>query len=210
MAKTYPALAPCLESGRTEAGVDEAGRGALAGPVVAAAVILPPDFTHPLVRDSKTLNPAQREEAREVVLHHALCWGLGILSVEEIDRQNILQAAISAMHQAVDQLHQAPDWLLVDGNRFRSHRIPHTCVVKGDGKLMSIAAASILAKTYRDDMMRLLHIQHPYYGWATNMGYPTPPHRRAIAERGPTAWHRQSFKLLPPVTLFDDPAAARS
>jgi ribonuclease HII len=201
--KTQPLLPAQLQPGRVEAGVDEAGRGPLAGPVVAAAVILPQGFSHPLLRDSKTLKPPQLEAARTLVLEHALAWGLGIVSVAEIDRQNILQAAISAMHQAVDLLPIAPEWLVVDGNRFRPHRIPHTCLVRGDAHHAAIAAASILAKTYRDDLMRHLHTHYPAYGWDRNMGYPTAAHRAAIVAHGITPWHRRSFRLLPAASLFE-------
>ena len=201
--KPQPMLPAQRQPGRVEAGVDEAGRGPLAGPVVAAAVILPQGFSHPLLRDSKTLKPPQLEAARTLVLEHALAWGLGMVSVAEIDRQNILQAAISAMHQAVDLLPIAPEWLVVDGNRFRPHRIPHTCLVRGDAHHAAIAAASILAKTYRDDLMRHLHTLYPHYGWNRNMGYPTAVHRAAIAAHGPTPWHRRSFRLLPAASLFE-------
>lgn len=178
-----------------EAGLDEVGRGCLAGPVVAAAVILPQDFSHPLLHDSKQLSAALRHELREVILASALAWAIAEASHEEIDRINILNASFLAMHRAVDALEVRPEHLLVDGNRFTPYPgIPHTCIVKGDGKFASIAAASILAKTYRDDLMRRLHEQHPEYHWDSNAGYPTPAHKRAIAALGPTPWHRRSFR----------------
>lgn len=197
-------MLPGLDPHRTEAGVDEAGRGALAGPVVAAAVILPPGYTHPLLIDSKKLTAPQREDARVLILEVALAWGLGMMSVTEVDRQNILQAALSAMHEAIDMLDPAPQHLLVDGNRFRKHDISHTCVIKGDATYTPIAAASILAKTYRDDLMRQLHLQHPHYGWDVNKGYPTPPHRRALLQHGLSPLHRRSFRCLPQPGLFDE------
>lgn len=176
------------------AGVDEAGRGPLAGPVVAAAVILPDGFVHSLIRDSKKLTEAQRLEAREVVQAHALCWNLGIGTVARIEQENILQATFFAMHEAIDGLPETPTQLLVDGNRFRSHAIPHTCIVKGDDKEACIGAASILAKTYRDEIMQMLDALHPQYGWRQNKGYPTKAHKLAVQEWGPTPWHRKSFR----------------
>jgi len=180
-----------------EAGCDEAGRGCLAGPVFAAAVILPPDFYHPMLNDSKKLSPGIREKLREIVEESAVCFAVASVDEGEIDQINILNASFLAMHRAVEQLEPVPDHLLVDGNRFRSFRnIPHTCVIKGDGKYSSIAAASILAKTYRDQYMKLLHEMHPQYGWDRNKGYPTSAHRAAVMEYGPTPFHRRSFRLL--------------
>lgn len=183
--------------GLIEAGCDEAGRGCLAGAVYAAAVILPPDFSHPQLNDSKQLTARQRELLREVVEREALAWAVGIVSPEEIDRINILNASFLAMHRAIDQLSLRPEYLIIDGNRFRPYAdIPHTTIVKGDARYLSIAAASILAKTHRDEAMRALHQKYPDYGWDRNAGYPTPAHRRAIATHGITPHHRRSFKLL--------------
>lgn len=181
-----------------EAGCDEAGRGCLAGPVVAAAVILPKDIDHPLLNDSKQLSERQRNEARLIVEEQAIAWAVGFVDAAEIDQINILQASFLAMHRALDQLSQRPELLLIDGNRFRAYgHIPHQCIVKGDAKFTAIAAASILAKTYRDDYMTHLHTQHPHYGWDQNKGYPTEVHRAAIAAHGACSHHRQSFRLLP-------------
>lgn len=181
-----------------EAGCDEAGRGCLAGPVVAAAVILPPRLRLPGLDDSKKLTPAGRERLRPLIEQGALAWGVGAASVEEIDRINILNAAFLAMHRAIASLQVQPQLLLVDGNRFNAYAgIPHLCIIKGDAKLRSIAAASVLAKTHRDEMMAALHARHPAYGWQVNKGYPTADHRAAIAAMGPCAHHRTSFTLLP-------------
>ncbi|MEM1319178.1 MAG: ribonuclease HII [Bacteroidota bacterium] len=181
-----------------EAGCDEAGRGCLAGPVYAAAVILPPDFEAPLLNDSKQLREKQREQLREQIEAEASAWAVGIVGPEEIDDINILNASFLAMHRALDQLSTRPQSILVDGNRFQDYqRIPHHCMIKGDGRFMSIAAASILAKTYRDDYMKQLAKQFPGYGWERNKGYPTVAHRQAIQEHGVTEHHRRSFKLLP-------------
>lgn len=180
-----------------ECGCDEAGRGCLAGPVVAAAVILPEHFAHPLLNDSKQLTESQRELLRPIIEAEALSWGIGVCSPEEIDQLNILQASITAMHRAIDQLVLSPELLLIDGNRFRPYpRIPHECIVKGDATYRSIAAASILAKTERDRMMLELAQQYPGYGFAEHKGYPTPQHRAALAELGPSPVHRLSFRLL--------------
>lgn len=180
-----------------ECGCDEAGRGCLAGPVVAAAVILPERFAHPLLNDSKQLTESQRELLRPIIEAEALSWGIGVCSPEEIDQLNILQASITAMHRAVDQLVLSPELLLIDGNRFRPYPgIPHECIVKGDATYRSIAAASILAKTERDRMMLELALQYPGYGFAEHKGYPTPQHRAALAELGPSPVHRLSFRLL--------------
>ena len=178
-------------------GIDEAGRGPLAGPVVAGAVILPEDSKILWLNDSKQLTEKQRYTLREVIEKEALAWAVGVVSPEEIDKINILNASFLAMHRAVDQLNVRPQHLLIDGNRFKKYRdLPHTTVVKGDGKYLSIAAASILAKTYRDDYMNRLHEEYPYYDWNRNKGYPTKKHRAAIAERGTTPYHRLTFNLL--------------
>lgn len=181
-----------------EAGIDEAGRGCLAGPVVAAAVVLPPAYTHRLLNDSKQLSRKQREAVREDILKDAVSWGVGEATPHEIDEINILQATYLAMHRAIDKLDLQPEYLIVDGNRFKPYQdTPATCIVKGDGKFLSIAAASVLAKTYRDDLMTLLDKENGAYGWKQNAGYPTKQHRQAIAEFGATAYHRMSFTLLP-------------
>ncbi len=181
-----------------EAGCDEAGRGCLSGPVVAAAVILPEGWNHPLLNDSKQLTHKQRDLLRTVIENEALHWAVGLVSPEEIDRINILRASFLAMHLALDQLSVRPQSILVDGNRFVPYRdIPHHCIIKGDGKYRNIAAASVLAKTHRDEMMESLHLALPHYGWNQNKGYPTPAHRRAIALHGPCIHHRMSFTLLP-------------
>ena len=183
--------------GIMECGCDEAGRGCLAGPVVAAAVILPERFAHPLLNASKQLTETQRELLRPIIEAEALSWGIGVCSPEEIDQMNILQASITAMHRAIDQLVLSPELLLIDGNRFRPYPgIPHECIVKGDATYRSIAAASILAKTERDRMMQELALQYPGYGFAEHKGYPTPQHRAALAELGPSPVHRLSFRLL--------------
>ena len=193
-----------LIAGRVEAGCDEAGRGCLAGPVTAAAVILPPDFHNDLINDSKQLTERQREQLRPVIEREALAWAVAMVSPQEIDRMNILRASITAMHRALDQLKVRPEGILVDGNRFYPYQdIPHTTIVKGDGKMLCIAAASILAKTHRDELMRCLHEEFPQYGWDRNKGYPTPDHRAAIAAHGVTPYHRHTFQLLPQPTLFD-------
>ena len=197
-------LQPYLIAGRVEAGCDEAGRGCLAGPVTAAAVILPPDFHIVLIIDSKQLTERQRERLRPIIEREAIAWAVAMVSPQEIDRINILRASITAMHRALDQLTVRPEGILVDGNRFFPyHDIPHTTIVKGDGKMLSIAAASILAKTHRDELMRQLDLEFPQYGWARNKGYPTPDHRAAIAQYGVTPHHRHTFQLLPQPTLFD-------
>lgn len=201
-----PLPAQASEASVLEAGCDEAGRGCLAGPVVAAAVILPPNFVHPLLNDSKQLTEARREALRPVIIERALAWGIGIVECDEIDRINILRASILAMHRALDSLRETiiPDAISVDGNRFTSYRgIPHTTYVKGDARFANIAAASILAKTERDHIMMRLHDDYPQYGWGDNKGYPTEAHRAAIAAYGPTPHHRMSFRLIPEPTLFD-------
>lgn len=194
-----------LIEGRIEAGCDEAGRGCLAGPVTAAAVILPPDFNNELINDSKQLTEKQREALRPIIEREALAWAVSFVSPKEIDQINILRASITAMHRAIDQLKVRPEALLIDGNRFYKYQdIPHTTIVKGDGKMMSIAAASILAKTHRDEYMRRIAQEYPQYGWDKNKGYPTQDHRAAIAAHGTTPYHRMSFQLLPQPTLFDN------
>lgn len=190
-------LLPYLHEELTEAGCDEAGRGCLAGSVYAAAVVLPKDFRNEMLNDSKQLTEKQRYALREVIEREALAWSVGIVTPEEIDKINILKASILAMHRAVDGLKVRPQHLLIDGNRFTKYAdIPHTTVVKGDGKYLSIAAASILAKTYRDDYMNGLHEKYPYYDWNHNKGYPTPKHREAIRIYGTTPYHRMTFNLL--------------
>lgn len=186
-----------LNRGVVEAGCDEAGRGCLAGPVFAAAVILPEDFSSELLNDSKKLTEKQRYELRPVIEKAAISWAIGMYDHLKIDKVNILNASIFSMHRALDQLSVCPDHILVDGNRFKPYKnIPYTTIVKGDGKYLSIAAASILAKTYRDDYMLMLHEIHPGYGWNHNKGYPTAFHRKALADFGITPFHRKSFKLF--------------
>ena len=181
-----------------EAGCDEAGRGCPAGAVFAAAVILPPDFSNEQLNDSKQLSEKRRYALRPLIEREALAWAVGIVTPEEIDRINILNASFLAMHRAVDQLKIRPQHLLIDGNRFNPYAgIPHTTVVKGDGKYLSIAAASVLAKTYRDDYMNELAARYPGYHWLENKGYPTKAHREAIRQLGVTPYHRRSFALLP-------------
>ncbi|MFN6087649.1 MAG: ribonuclease HII [Cyclobacteriaceae bacterium] len=181
-----------------EAGCDEVGRGCLAGPVVAAAVILPKKFKHKLLTDSKQLKKKDREQLQEEIKGAALAWAVAEVSHEEIDEINILNASFKAMHLALDQLEVVPEFLLIDGNRFTAYKkIQHQCIVKGDSKYLSIAAASVLAKTYRDDLMEKLSDQYPGYGWESNMGYPTVQHRDGIRFLGITPYHRKSFQLLP-------------
>ncbi|MDE5612721.1 MAG: ribonuclease HII [Odoribacter sp.] len=180
-----------------EAGCDEAGRGCLAGPVFAAAVILPDDFSNEWLNDSKQLSEKQRDRLRTVIEQEALAWAVASVDNHEIDQINILNASILAMHRALDQLTIRPEHIIVDGNRFKPYsQIPHLCIVKGDGKYMSIAAASILAKTHRDEYMEKLHRQFPHYNWQKNKGYPTKEHREGIARYGTTDFHRMSFNLL--------------
>lgn len=181
-----------------EAGCDEAGRGCLAGPVTAAAVILPKDFTHHELNDSKQLKKSKREEIRRIIEDVAISWAVVFVDHEEIDKVNIANASFLAMNRAVDKLKNRPELLLIDGNRYKPHNdIPFECVIKGDGKYYSIAAASILAKTYRDDFMEEIGKKHPEYGWDKNAGYPTLAHRKAIRTHGVTEFHRRSFKQLP-------------
>jgi ribonuclease HII len=181
-----------------EAGCDEAGRGCLAGPVFAAAVILPKDFRNKLLNDSKQLTEAERYRLRPVIEKSAIAWAVAEVNNIEIDQINILNASFLGMHRAIDQLKITPELLLIDGNRFNKYKdIPHECIIEGDAKYMSIAAASVLAKTYRDDFMKKMADKYPVYGWHTNMGYATRQHRDAIKENGTTELHRMSFQLLP-------------
>lgn len=190
-------LLPYLQEGRIEAGCDEAGRGCLAGAVYAAAVILPAGFSNDRLNDSKQLTERQRYALREVIEREAVAWAVGVVTPEEIDRINILRASFLAMHRAIDALGVRPRHLLIDGNRFQPYPgIDHTTIVKGDGKYLSIAAASILAKTYRDDYMNALHREYPFYDWDKNKGYPTAKHRAAIRAHGTTPYHRLTFNLL--------------
>jgi len=190
-------LRPYLNKNQIEAGCDEAGRGCLAGSVFAAAVILPANFKNELLNDSKKLTEKRRYELREIILKESIAWAIGIVENNEIDKINILNASIKAMQLAVEKLSEKPEHLLIDGNRFKPYKdIPHTCIVKGDAKYMSIAAASILAKTFRDDYMIDLHNKIPVYDWKNNKGYPTKKHRIAIAKYGITEYHRKSFRLL--------------
>lgn len=185
------------EQGRVEAGCDEAGRGCLAGSVYAAAVILPSDYHNERLNDSKKLTARQRYALRQDIERDAVAWAVGVVTPQEIDQINILNASILAMHRALDQLQVRPEAIIVDGNRFKPYRdLPHTTIVKGDGKYLSIAAASILAKTYRDDEMVRLAQEYPDYDWQHNMGYPTRKHREAIRQHGVTPYHRRTFNLL--------------
>jgi ribonuclease HII len=190
------ALLPYYRAGMIEAGCDEAGRGCLAGPVFAAAVILPPDWDHALLNDSKKLLSKHREEVREAILSSAIEWAVASCSAAEIDQYNILQASILAMHRAIDQLTVRPEGLLIDGNRFNPYLgIPHICLIKGDARYRSIAAASILAKTTRDAYMKEIAQEYPEYGWDVNKGYPTLAHRKALELLGPSVHHRTSFRV---------------
>ena len=187
-----------------EAGCDEAGRGCLAGPVFAAAVILPSDFQNDILNDSKQLSERQRYQLREVIEREAVAWAVAECSPQEIDKRNILRCSILAMQRAVEQLKVRPQHLIIDGNRWYPYEIPADTIVKGDAKYMSIAAASILAKTYRDDRMKALAKDYPQYGWDKNMGYPSKAHREAIRQYGPTPHHRMTFHLLPEEQLTLD------
>lgn len=181
-----------------EAGTDEAGRGCLSGPVVAAAVILPENFQHDFLNDSKQLSEKKRQELRPYIEEHALAYAVAFIDHEEVDKLNVLQASITGMHRSIEQLNPQPEFIIVDGNKFKQYKeIPHQTIVKGDAKFMSIAAASVLAKTYRDEYMEKIHNEFPQYNWKKNKGYPTKEHRNAIRECGPTPYHRKSFKLLP-------------
>lgn len=199
-------LTSFLDPDAVEAGCDEAGRGCLAGPVFAAAVIMPQDFEHPLLNDSKKLSEKDRYLLRPIIEKEALSWAVGQVDPAEIDQINILNASFVAMHRALDQLHTRPNSLLIDGNRFKPYQeIPFHCIIKGDGKYISIAAASILAKTYRDDYMMQIAKAFPQYDWLNNKGYPTKKHRLAIQAHGVCVHHRKSFRLLPEAeqgTLF--------
>lgn len=193
-----PSLSNCYQFGCMEAGCDEAGRGCLAGPVVAAAVILPDDFHHPWLNDSKQLSEKRREALRPIIEHEAIAWAVGECSPAEIDEMNILNASIEAMHRAIRALQVPARSVIVDGNRFKPlGNLPWRTFVKGDGRFGNIAAASILAKTHRDEMMRRLAEEYPAYGWEINKGYPTKAHRKAIADFGPSPLHRSTFRLLP-------------
>ena len=190
-------LASHYYEGKIEAGCDEAGRGCLAGSVYAAAVILPEDYQNELLNDSKQLTEKRRYELREIIERDAIAWAVGIVTPDEIDEINILNASILAMHRALDQLKVRPEAIIVDGNRFKPYKeLPCTTIVKGDGKYLSIAAASILAKTYRDDYMNQLALEYPQYDWLSNKGYPTKKHREAIRQYGITPYHRKSYNLL--------------
>ena len=190
-------LENCFIAGRMEAGCDEAGRGCLAGPVYAAAVILPEDFSHPLLNDSKQLSERQRDLLRPIIEKEAVAWAVGIVKAEEIDNINILNASILAMHRALDALKVRPGGVIVDGNRFKQYRdLDCRTFVKGDGRYANIAAASVLAKTHRDEEMLRLHADYPIYHWNRNKGYPTRDHRAAIEASGPSPHHRMSFRLL--------------
>lgn len=190
-------LLPCLNENLVEVGCDEAGRGCLAGAVYAAAVILPPDYKNELLNDSKKLTEKQRYQLRPIIEKEALAWAVGVVTPQEIDKINILNASFLAMHRALDKLALRPEYILVDGNRFKPYQsVPYTTVVKGDGKYLSIAAASILAKTYRDDYMNALHQEYPMYDWLSNKGYPTKKHREAIRRFGTSPYHRMSYNLL--------------
>lgn len=198
-------LASHYYTGKVEAGCDEAGRGCLAGSVYAAAVIFPEDYQNEALNDSKQLTDKRRKELRDIIQRDAIAWAVGMVTPEEIDKINILNASILAMHRALDQLQVRPEAIIVDGNRFKPYRpvvdgcaihIPHTTIVKGDGKYLSIAAASILAKTYRDDYMDALAKEYPQYDWMKNKGYPTKKHREAIRQYGITPYHRKTFNML--------------
>lgn len=190
-------LKNCYNEGKIEAGCDEAGRGCLAGSVYAAAVIFPADYQNEELNDSKQLTDKKRHQLREIIERDALAWAVGVVTPEEIDKINILNASFLAMHRALDQLTLRPEAIIVDGNRFKQYgKIPHTCIVKGDAKYLSIAAASILAKTYRDDYMDGLAEEYPQYDWKSNKGYPTKKHREAIRQYGVTPYHRMSYNLL--------------
>ncbi len=196
-------LSPHYYTDEIEAGCDEAGRGCLAGSVFAAAVILPRDYDNPMLDDSKKLSAARREALRREILRDAVAWAVGEATSGEIDRINILRASILAMHRALDGLAVRPEAIIVDGNRFSSYRnLPFTAIVKGDGKYQAIAAASILAKTFRDEYMERLSKQYPYYGWDRNKGYPTTEHRKAILQYGPSPYHRMSYAPLSEGALF--------
>jgi len=197
-------LKPFYLDGEVEAGCDEAGRGCIAGPLFAAAVVLSPRFRNPVLNDSKKLSPKKRQQLRTVIENEAIAWGVGVVDEREIDQINILNASFLAMHRALDNMEVIPTHLLIDGNRFKPYRkIPHNCIVKGDGIYASIAAASILAKTHRDEYMDSVCMEYPLYGWNKNRGYPTREHRKALLEHGVTPYHRRSFRLLDDQLRFD-------
>ncbi len=203
-AKKHTPLLSCMHPDRIEAGCDEAGRGCLAGPVFAAAVVLKPEFRCEGLNDSKQLPERERSRLRPVIEQNALCYAVEMCTPDEIDELNILWASVKAMHKALDRLTVTPDHILIDGNRFHPfQQIPYTCVIKGDGKYLSIAAASVLAKTYRDEYMQNLHNQFPVYGWARNKGYPTITHREAIRQHGITVHHRKTFHLIEKQLTFE-------
>ena len=181
-----------------EAGTDEAGRGCLAGPLVAAAVILPKDFSHHFLNDSKQLSEKKRKELKPIIEAQSLAFAVSFVWQEEVDKINVLQASITGMHRAIAQLKTTPEFIIVDGNKFKNYKeIPHKTIIKGDSKFLSIAAASVLAKTYRDEYMEKIHLEYSDYNWQKNKGYPTKEHREAIRNFGVTKYHRKSFKLLP-------------
>lgn len=187
-----------------EAGTDEAGRGCLSGPVVAAAVILPPDFHHEFLNDSKQISEAKRRILRPIIEEQAVAFGVSFIHNEEVDELNVLQASLTGMHRSIDQLSVVPEFIIVDGNKFKPYgEVPFETIVKGDAKFKSIAAASVLAKTYRDEFMEKIHKEFPQYNWKQNKGYPTKEHRSAIAASGATKYHRKSFKLLPTQLKLD-------
>lgn len=203
MAGLPPVLLSHHQAGRLEAGVDEAGRGCLAGPVVAAAVILPPVIDLPGLTDSKRLSHQARLRLRPLIIEQSLAWAIGMASAARIDQVNILNATYEAMHEAIANLHVVPEHLLIDGNRFRPYPgLDHTCMVRGDSRYLHIAAASVLAKTFRDDLMAILAKEFPAYQWASNKGYPTRAHKAAIQTHGPTRHHRRSFQWQPVPSLF--------
>ncbi len=200
-------LEVCYQKELLEAGCDEAGRGPLAGPVTGAAVILPHSFSHAFLTDSKQLSHKKLLELRPVIEQEAICWAVSFVFPEKIDKINILNASYLAIHQALQKLRQQPEFIVMDGNKFKPYKkVPFECVIKGDGKYLNIAAASVLAKTYRDEYMEKIHEEFPMYNWKQNKGYPTKEHRSAIREYGDCKYHRQSFQLLPVVqgVLFDD------
>ncbi|MGB1168802.1 MAG: ribonuclease HII [Flavobacteriaceae bacterium] len=187
-----------------EVGTDEAGRGCLSGPVVAAAVILPLDYHNKLLNDSKQLSEAKRKKLRPIIEKDALAFGVSFINEKEVDQLNVLQASITGMHRAISMMSITPEYIIVDGNKFKPYKdVPFETIVKGDAKYLSIAAASVLAKTYRDDFMEKIHEEFPFYNWKNNKGYPTKEHRKAIQEYGITKYHRKTFKLLPSQLKFD-------
>ena len=196
--RAKPSMLKNSFSNKIEAGCDEAGRGCLAGPVVAASVILSKNFKHPLLNDSKKLSKKNRDLLEKVIKEKAVVWGIGVIWNQEIDKINILNASIKAMHKSIEKLKTKPELLLIDGNRFHAFKdIPHKCIIKGDAKYACIAAASVLAKTYRDKLMQKLHLEFLQFDWKNNKGYPTKIHRQSIVNYGITKYHRKSFKLLP-------------